>query len=79
MNKKELKLKFDKMGIPHNIYSLVGEEGFVGILLVHNKNWIVSELDERGGKSVIGTFTTEADACEFIFNLMKEIKNRYNL
>lgn len=83
MNKIELKKLLDFLGINPKEYSLEGELNTDTIVLYQNyRKWEVFYLDERGGRNNEKNFNSENDACLYIYNEfkeLKEIRERFNL
>jgi len=75
MNRKELKIKLEQLGIRERIYSLYGKENpNTTVLAYRNRKWIVYGINERGNQHIDGIFETENDACEFLYQNMIEFK-----
>jgi hypothetical protein len=71
MNRKELKVTLDKLGINSNFYDLYGhEDSDKSILSKQGKKWVVYDINERGGKHGFKYFDTETDACEYFYDKM---------
>ena len=75
MDKIELKKKLDLLGVHSCSYSLEGELVPDNIILYNSyHNWKVFYFDERGGRNDEKVFTSEKEACEYIYSLFKESK-----
>jgi hypothetical protein len=83
MNRIELKRNLDLLNVDPKQYSLTGELNLDAIILFQNySKWEVFYLDERGKKNGEKIFTSENDACEYIYNKFrdaKEIEKKYGL
>jgi len=83
MNRNELKLKLDAIGIPSTGYSLDGTlKPMSTILYFEDSEWITFDYDERGRIKNETHFDTEDDACQHILDVMireKAFKEKYNL
>ena len=83
MNKDELKLKLDAIGIPITAYSLDGTlKPMCTILYFENPKWITFDYDERGRVQDEKQFDTEDEACQHILDRLlrlKVFKEKYNL
>jgi hypothetical protein len=65
MNIKELKKKFDELGIPQSSYSLYGgNKILIPIIGKKNGKWFIYEFDERGNHYQQYCFDQEEDICE---------------
>lgn len=75
MNKEELKIKLDLLGVKPTQYSLKGELEPDRVILFHNYNeWQVFYLDERGGRNDQKSFSSESEACLYIYKIFREAK-----
>jgi hypothetical protein len=75
MNKEELKIKLDLLGVKPKQYSLNGELEADSIILFHYyNNWQVFYLDERGGRNNQKDFPSENEACWYIYKLFEDAK-----
>jgi len=83
MNRVELKDRLDLLGIASNRYSLTGELKADTVNLYENYNkWEVFYLDERGRRNDERVFSSEGEACNYIYELFvdaKNIENKINL
>ncbi|HCY43456.1 MAG TPA: hypothetical protein DHV48_19330 [Prolixibacteraceae bacterium] len=81
MNKKELKHKLDELNVYCGFYSLEGELLPDRIVLHNNYDkWKVFYFDERGNQDKEKVFSSESDACNYIyeyFKKQKEIAKKY--
>ncbi len=70
MKVNELKNKLDKLGISPRAYHLYGLGSGDEYCIEHGpKGWIVY-YHERGGKTIIGTYENEEDACESFIKIV---------
>jgi hypothetical protein len=75
MKKLELSNKLSLLGIDKAQYSLDGELKPDSIILFRNySRWEVFYLDERGGRNNERIFTTESEACCYIYGLFSDAK-----
>jgi hypothetical protein len=83
MNKEELKIKLDAIGIPVTAYSLDGTLKPMSIILYfEDSEWITFDYDERGRIKNETHFDTEDEACQHILDELireKAFKQKYNL
>ena len=81
MDKNELKYKLNKLNVVESFYSLDGQLLPDRIVLFQNYNiWDVFYFDERGNRDNERTFSTENEACNYIyehFKNQKAIENKY--
>ncbi len=81
MNKKDLQIKLDLLGVASQAYSLEGELVPDNIILYNSYNkWEVFYLDERGDRNDEKVFNSENEACEHIYKLFiesKKIEDKY--
>lgn len=81
MDRIDLKNKLDALNVYPGFYSLYGELLPDRIVLYHNyAKWEVFYFDERGNRDKEKVFSSESDACEYIyeyFREQKEIENKY--
>ena len=81
MDRKELKQKLDELGVNENYYSLQGELLPDRTVLYHSYHeWQVFYFDERGNKDRLEVFSTENEACQYIYEQLKkekEIEDKY--
>lgn len=76
MNRLELKVKLDLLGVNPRLYSLNGELNPDAVVLYDNRQcWEVFYYDERGGRNNIHFFPNENEACEYIFQEFKSLKS----
>lgn len=72
MNKVELKSKLDELGVYNGFYSLDGELLPDRLVLFQNyEKWEVFYFDESGNRSKEKMFSSESEACEFIYQYFK--------
>lgn len=75
MNRIELKEKLDNLGVRETSYSLYDDLMPGRIVLYHSYHeWQVFYFDERGGRNDEKIFTSEEEACKYIYKLLKEAK-----
>jgi hypothetical protein len=75
MDINELKLKLVKLNVFTGFYSLDGELLPDRIVLFHNYCiWEVFYFDERGNRDNAKTFSSENEACEYIYKHFKKQK-----
>jgi len=75
MNKEELKIQLDLLGVKPTRYSLNGELEPDRVILFHNYNvWQVFYLDERGGRNDQRDFPSESEACLYLYKIFKDAK-----
>ncbi len=75
MNKTELKRKLTALDVNYQEYSLDGELISDNIILYNSYHtWDVFYLDERGDRHEEKSFSSEKEACEYIYKLFKESK-----
>lgn len=80
MNRLKLKEKLDEILTNPNFYSLDGKVIPDRLILIPSgTDWIVFYLDERGGRHEEHRFTSESDACEYIYEHFVWLKNRYGV
>jgi hypothetical protein len=73
MKKIELKNKLDELNVYPRFYSLEGDLLPDRIVLYHNYNkWQVFYFDERGNRDKEKIFSTESEACEYIYEYFKK-------
>ena len=76
MNKSELKEKLDLLGINENFYSLSGALLPDRVILYNSYDeWLVLYFDERGNRNDEQTFSSENEACQYIYNKFKRLGN----
>jgi hypothetical protein len=74
MNRKELKLKLDEMGIDSNSYSLNGDLLPDRIVLYHSySKWEVFYFNERGSREGVTFFDSEDAACGSIYEDFRQL------
>ena len=72
MDRGELKNQLDGLSVDPRSYSLDGSLANDAMILEHvYGKWIVF-YSERGERNDEATFLTEADACKYIFDLLKD-------
>jgi hypothetical protein len=75
MNRNELKYKLDKLNVFIGFYSLEGELLPDRIVLFHNYDiWEVFYFDERGNRNNEKLFSSENEACKYIYEHFKQQK-----
>ena len=75
MNRNELKYKLDKLNVFTGFYSLEGDLLPDRIVLFHNYYiWEVFYFDERGNRDNEKVFSSENEACEYIYEHFKQQK-----
>lgn len=75
MDREVLKLELDLLSVNPAQYSLNGEFKPDSIILFHKYNvWEVFYLDERGGRNDERSFTSEGEACKYIYRIFKDAK-----
>ena len=83
MNRDELKLKLDELGISSSDYSLDGTlRPMCAILFFEDPKWLTFEYDEHGHVLDKKQFDTEDQACRNMVARMielKEFREKYNL
>ncbi|HET8572897.1 MAG TPA: hypothetical protein VFL76_03405 [Edaphocola sp.] len=83
MNKRELKIKLDELGIRPSDYSLDGVlKPMSTILLFSDSRWWTFDYDERGRAQDKMSFDTEDEACQHILSRLirlQEFREKYNL
>jgi hypothetical protein len=71
MNRSELKVKLDTLGINSDFYDLYGhEDSDKSILAKKGKRWVVYDINERGGRHSFKYFDIETEACEYFYSKM---------
>ena len=76
MNKRELKKQLEILKVPQNYCSLNGIELPDRIILSKESGkWLVYYFSERGDRSSEKYFSTEDEACQYIYGHMIERKN----
>lgn len=71
MNRNELTEIFERNHVPEWYYSFYGAgRGDCLVLEFLEGSWTLSYYTERGCRIAEGTFTTEADGCEAMFDAM---------
>ena len=81
MNKQQLKKNLDQLGIRETSYSLEGDL-IPGRMIIFNSynEWQVFLFDERGNRDQERVFSSESDACYYLFKRLKsakEIEDKY--
>jgi len=75
MNKSDLILELDKLGVSETEYSLNGDLISDKIILYHSYDeWQVFYFDERGRRNDEKIFHSECKACWYIYKLFREAK-----
>lgn len=74
MKKENLKQKLQQLDIPASYYSMDGslEEG--AFVLHYNRQTYEVFLFERGNRFELKTFQTESEACEYLYERLKRLK-----
>jgi hypothetical protein len=78
MNKNDLKLKLESLGIENNDYNLA-EKPFRELemgLIKDTNQWKVYQSLEKAEINIIETFENESDACELLLKYLVMRKNR---
>jgi hypothetical protein len=71
MNREDLKLKLDDLKVSPEFYSLEGNFLPDRIVLFHNySKWEVCYFDERGNRDNEQIFSSENEACVFIYEYL---------
>ena len=77
MNREELLIRLDELKVKATQYSLYGDLLPDRIVLYNSYNdWIVFYLDERGNRNDQKTFSSENEACNYIYEEFKDL-NKY--
>jgi hypothetical protein len=78
LNRQQLKARLDGDGVPERDYIIEGVDRSVrglvegGLVLAHHDDhWVVS-VEERGQSEIDRVFTTEDDACDYLFQQLTE-------
>lgn len=80
MNRHQLKKELDRNGVNEDSYSLWGDLTSDKIILYHNySKWEIFYLDERGGRKMMKVCGSESDACIFLYRILVEKKNWWEL
>lgn len=83
MNKNELEYKLNLLEVRPSSYALEGELLPDRIVLYNSyHNWEVFYLDERGGRNDVKVFSSEDEACQYIYEIfrdIKEVEKKYGL
>lgn len=83
MKIEELEKELNRLKVKKNEYSLNGELKPDAIILFSNySKWEVFYLDERGGRNDEYFFTSEDEACQYIYDLFLkniEVKKKFML
>ncbi len=75
MTREELNNELKRLGIPSGYYSLYGSLTSDSLIIHHSYHeWQVFYLDERGGRKELKTFRTECEACEYLYERLKRLK-----
>lgn len=75
MNKLELKQRLDKLEVNPDFYSLEGDLLPDRIVLYQNYHrWEVFYFDEKGNRDNEKVFSSEKEACEYLYDYFKEQK-----
>lgn len=74
MTKENLNKRLQKLGIPSSYFSLDGglEEG--AFVLHDNRQNFEIFLFERGNRFELKTFRTEGEACEYLYERLRQLK-----
>lgn len=74
MNKNELEYKLNLLEVRPSSYSLEGEILSDRIVLYNSyHNWEVFYIDERGGRHDVKVFSSEDEACQYIYKIFRDI------
>lgn len=72
MNREELRENLQALGINKSLFSLNGDLLPDRVVLYHSyNNWLVFYFDERGNRNDERVFTSEDEACRYIFERFK--------
>lgn len=72
MDTCQLKQKLDELEISTEAYSLDGTLSPDRMVLFHDfKEWIVLYLDQEGERNNVKTFSSESEACSYLYNYYK--------
>lgn len=75
MNRKDLKQKLDELNIYEGFYSLDGTLLPDRMVLYQSYNdWVVFYFDERGNRERTITFSSEQEACQYLYEYFKRQK-----
>ena len=74
MNKEKLNVRLRKLGIPSSYFSLEGslEEG--AFILHDNRQGYEVFLFEHGNRFELKKFSTESEACEYLYDRLRRLK-----
>ena len=75
----ELKKELIVKGIPSKWYSIndfIIEDGY-NFREIHNAYWEIFYMDEKGNQKNYRQFNDEADACEYLLDLLLKRKNNF--
>ncbi len=79
MNREQLIIKLNEIKVKATQYSLYGDLLPDRIVLYNSYNdWVVFYLDERGNRRDQITFSSENEACNYIYEEFKDL-NKYEL
>ena len=75
MNKSELKYRLNELEVDPIFYSLEGELQPDRVVLYRNYHrWEVFYFDEKGNRDNEKVFSSEKEACDYIYNYFKKQK-----
>jgi len=78
MNVRELKMELDRFGVPPNFYSINGNlSSNTHILNQVYHYWEYFYFDEKGRTTGYRRFESEADACAYFYQVLKEEMRYY--
>lgn len=79
MTVKELKVKFDRLGVPKSFYAINGHlSSDTHMLNQVYAYWEYFYFDERGNTRNYRKFENEEDACEYFFEVLKNEMKYYH-
>ncbi len=78
MKTADLKQKLQEIGISKNEYNLDGELQDNSIILWKNHHQWQVIMYERGNQNEIGSFSSEDEACEYIYNFFLKSVQSWN-
>jgi hypothetical protein len=72
MDTGQLKKKLDELEISSEAYSLDGTPSPDRMILFHHsQEWIVLYIDPDGERNNVRTFSSESEACAYLYNYYK--------